>query len=55
MQIVNDHGSAVPRTWLGKDSKVWHAPLCRISLGPRHPEKMAGDVFSESSLIDDAL
>lgn len=55
MQIVNDPGSTVRRTWLGEDSKEWHAPFCRMSIGPRHPGKMGGDMFSEGSLIDDAL
>ncbi|KAI4176891.1 MAG: hypothetical protein LQ343_000748 [Gyalolechia ehrenbergii] len=57
MQIVNNPGSAVPLTWFGEDTKEWHTPLCRMSVSPRNPSKMAmaGDVFSERSLIDDAL
>ncbi|KAL8933005.1 MAG: hypothetical protein Q9211_006015 [Gyalolechia sp. 1 TL-2023] len=57
MQIVNNPGPAVPLSWRGDDRKEWHAPLCRMAVGPRNPDKMrtVQDVFSEQSLIDDAV
>ncbi|KAI4126156.1 MAG: hypothetical protein LQ338_003896 [Usnochroma carphineum] len=55
MKIVGNPASAKPNPWILDDSKEWDAPNCIVSVARNPKKRISLDVFSEWSLIDDAV